>query len=310
MSYYLSITNSIFNRKVHLVFYFRGLSVFLLKDKEDIHLFDLPGVMVETPIARVIDYIKDNNISEAEILLPNFDEPLIDLTFGYIAQYLNENDASIGLLVEDESFIHIYQKLIEKYGITYSENRGIFNQKMKRNISHGLPHDLDKTYGVNKAPELPQEDGVLEVCGPSSPVSKAKKTPRVKKKKEIEDKTGLEMDKPFVDILIDYLNESGKNNVDVYTKGGITRQVFSKILCNRDSVPRKDTVICLIIGLELPFEKAKLLIASAGYALSRSIVFDSVVSKYLRKGIFDLDTINDELESRQCALLGWKPRED
>ena len=121
MSYYLSVTNSIFNRKSHQVFYFRGLSVFLLKNKEDVHLFDLPGVMVETPIARVIDYIKDNNISEAEILLPDFDEPLIDLTFGYIAEYLNENDASIGLLVEDESFIHIYKKLIEKYGITYEQ---------------------------------------------------------------------------------------------------------------------------------------------------------------------------------------------
>lgn len=118
------------------------------------------------------------------------------------------------------------------------------------------------------------------------------------------------MDKPFVDILIDFLNESGKNSVDVYTKGGITRQVFSKILCNRDSVPRKDTVICLTIGLELNLEKAKLLITAAGYALSKSIVSDAVVMKYLRKGIFDLDMINDELESRQCALLGWKPRED
>ena len=309
MSYYLSITNSIFERKVSQVFYFRGLSVFLLKNREDIYLFDLPSVMVETPVARVIDYIKKNNISEAEILLPDFDEPLIDLTFDCVAEYLDENDASIGLLVEDEEFINQYRHLIEKYRITFAKNRGALSRKTKRNVSHGLSPELENTYGVSRSPRSSSENDV-DVCGPSSSIIRVKKSPKPKKKKEAENKTGLEMDKPFVDILISFLNESGKNNVDVYTKGGITRQVFSKILCNRDSVPKKDTVICLVIGLELPFEKAKILINSAGYALSRSIVFDSVVIKYLKKGIFDLNTINDELESRQCALLGWKPRED
>ena len=73
-------------------------------------------------------------------------------------------------------------------------------------------------------------------------------------------------------------------------------------------IPKKDTVICLIIGMELPFIDAMKLLESAGYALSKSIVFDVVVTKYLKKEIFDLDIINNELAERQCPLLGWKPR--
>ena len=304
MSYYLSITKSIFNRKSLNVFYFRGLSVFLLRNKEEKYLFDLPGAMAETPISRVIEYIDENGIGEAEILLPNFDEPLIDLSFRYIANYLLENDSSIGLLVEDEEFVTEYKHLIVKYGITYSEHRdyGIYETSGRAKKKESCSTPDGRVYSTNKIP--------LEIEGVNgaSDIIKIQKPSKPKKKKEV--KTGLEMDEPFVDILIKLLNESGKNNVDVYTKGGITRQVFSKILCNRDSVPRKDTVICLIIGLELNYEAAKKLLASAGYALSRSIVSDSVVSKYLRRGIFDLDIINEELESRQCALLGWKPREE
>ena len=304
MSFYLSITKSIFHRKATRVFYFGGLSVFMLNNKEETHLFDVPGVMEETPIASVIEYIKIKGFTEAEILMPNFDRPLIDETFKYIADYLLENDASIGLLVEDEDFIEFNKDLLDKYGITYSERRDFFIEgcvKAKPKRGH-IPDD--RTYSVNGAPHGPEDVLEPEDAG----AIKVQKPRKPKKKKE--DKTGLDMDKPFVDILTTLLIESGKNNVDVYTKGGITRQVFSKILCNRDSVPRKDTIICLIIGLELDYDVAKQLLTSAGYALSRSIVSDSVVMKYLRRNIFDVDIINEELESRQCALLGWKPRED
>ena len=298
MSYYLSVTNNIFNRKAEQVFYYHGLSVYLLKNKEEIYLFDLLGVMKETPISKIIEYIKDNNISEAEILLPDYDLPLIDKTFRYIADYLKDNDASIGLLVDSIDFIEQHKDLIEQYGITYSLSKEYVtkersNSKVKcsqKSVLDGRDFELD----ICRHPSFGGDTQIIKKC--AKPV-------------QIHVKTGLDMDKPFADILIDLLNKSGKNNVDVYMKGGISRQVFSKILCNRDSVPRKDTVICLIIGLELDYDTAKQLLASAGYALSRSIVSDAVVMKYLRKGIYNLDIINDELNSRQCALLGWKPRE-
>lgn len=303
MSFYLSVTKSIFHRKTPRIFYFRGLSVYMLFNKEETHLFDVPGAMEQTPISGVIEYLKIKDITEAEILMPIFDRPLIDETFKYIADYLLENDASIGLLVEDGDFIEFNKDLLDKYGITYSDQRDFFFKSygVKSKPTKGHIPD-DRSFSTNGMP-----------CGPEDASSelkiiKVRKPKKTEKKKE--DKTGLDMDKPFADILTTLLINSGKNNVDVYTKGGITRQVFSKILCSRDSVPTKNTVICLIIGLELEYDVAKQLLTSAGYALSRSLVFDSVVMKYLRRNVFDLDIINEELESRQCALLGWKPRED
>ena len=122
------------------------------------------------------------------------------------------------------------------------------------------------------------------------------------------DKTGLVLEESFNTRLIRLLIESGKSNVEVYEKGGISRQVFSKVISTKDMIPKKDTVICLIIGMELNYIDATSLLESAGYALSKSIVFDAVVMKYLKREEFDLRIINNELEERNCPLLGWKPR--
>ena len=290
MSYYLSIVDSLNERKASHIFFFKGLSVYLLNNKVETYLFDVPGIMKETPISMVIDYVKEKELSEAEILLPSFDKPLVDKTFEFIANYLEENDVSIGLLVDDESFIESYEDLINKYGITYVEQNAA-------------------PYMIYREPSPKRKMRFnMEMCC-ATPDGNERPVLRKEMAREQVVRTDLDMDEPFADILVKLLIESGKSNSEVYSKGGITRQVFSKILCNKDSVPRKDTVICLIIGLELNYEDAKRLLRVAGYALSRSIVFDSVVMKYLRRNIFDIDIINIELNERGCPLLGWKPRD-
>ncbi len=301
MSYYISVTKNIFDRKADNIFYFDGLSVCLLKNKEENHLFDLPDSMFETPIMHVVDYMFRNNIQVAEILLPDFDGPLIDETFEFLADYLSENDVSIGLLVDDESFIHRYGYLIEEYGITCAGLKK-YAKDNRSSAPCPPPSGSDEPFNLllKATEELNKELDAREEI-------KTSKT-SFKPAKKKEDKTGLDMDKPFADILVDCIIASGKNNVQIYTDAGITRKLFSKILCNRNSIPKKDTVICLAIGLELSYDNAIKFINSAGYMLSKSIVFDTVVIKFLRKGIYDIDLINDELNARQCQLLGWRYR--
>ena len=36
---------------------------------------------------------------------------------------------------------------------------------------------------------------------------------------------------------------------------------------------------------------------------------DMVIYKYIKEGVYDLDTINSELNERGLPLLGWKPRD-
>lgn len=75
-------------------------------------------------------------------------------------------------------------------------------------------------------------------------------------------------------------------------------------------IPTKLTLISLCIGLELSLKAAKELMISAGYSLSRSIMLDAIVMKYLREEIYDFELINSELDEYGCQLLGWRPRDN
>ncbi|MCR5491394.1 MAG: hypothetical protein K6F32_04630 [Bacilli bacterium] len=104
------------------------------------------------------------------------------------------------------------------------------------------------------------------------------------------------------------MQKSKKTNVEIYTGGGITRQVFSKIISSEDYEPKKGTIICLIVGMELCLDDALDLLNAAGFTLSHSIVGDCIVEDFIKKGEFDLNSINLALDEYGVPPLGWKPR--
>jgi hypothetical protein len=236
----------------------------------------------DNPIIYALNYIKSHNINGSEILLPSLSETYLDEGCNEISEYLFEHDDSIGVLTNNPNFRIDYLWLIDKYGITCS-----------------VPPIVKKQY--KRAPQFTNM-GRIEITGALNSC-----TPKIKIEED-DLESGLVLDEPFNAKFIKLLNESGKSNVEVYTKGGISRQVFSNILSKKDIIPKKETVICLIIGMELNYVDGINLLASAGYTLSKSIVFDVVVNKYLKRRIYDLDIINAELDERGCSLLGWKPR--
>ena len=295
MSFYLSYAPSIKRRKTSHVFYFKDDVLCTLSDKTEVELSKLGTV--DNPVISALNYINSQNINESEVLLPLLDDALLDEACDVISKFLLENDASIGILTNNPNFRQQYAWLLDKYGITYSIPR----EKPTR----GVPGVVRKAKPRKKLEYA--EAGFVESAGSF----KALKTCAPRRPEPEDDlKSGLLMDEPFNTKFVKLLNESGKTNVEVYTKGGITRQVFSNILSKKDFIPRKDTVICLIIGMELNYIDGINLLACAGYALSKSIVSDVVVMKHLKRGEHDLDAINDELDERGCSLLGWKPREN
>ena len=289
MSFYLSYTHNIKSRKSPHIFYTKDNVLCILSNKSEIELSKL-YIKNENPVTFILHYIKSNNIYDSEILLPPLDDKSLDEVCELISNYLHENDDSIGILTDNPNFRKDYFWLLNKYGITYSIPR--------EKPAHGAPNVARKVK-TRRKPEFAEADAsCFKTHAPRRP--------------EPEDilESGLLVDEPFNTKFIKLLNESGKSNVEVYTRGGITRQVFSNIFSKKDFIPKKDTVICLIIGMELNYIDGINLLACAGYALSKSIVFDVVIMKYLKKGIYDLDIINDELDERGCSLLGWKPRDN
>jgi len=197
-----------------------------------------------------------------------------------------ENDISIGLVCENEDVINNNIDIIRKFNIH------ILNQNHVRifNENRLVKKKIFSCYDVALAPKIVED----ETCY----------------YKKLRKSIKSDLDESFKQKLIRYMNKSKKTNVEIYTKGQITRQVFSKIISNEDYCPKKPTILCLIIGMELCLDDALDLLNSAGFTLSNSIRLDKIVKHFIENENFDLDEINFKLDEYGEIPLGWQPREE
>lgn len=275
MSLYASNITNLKERKVNHIFYF--------EDKNLFHINRDLGIENETTFndsvyPNILIIAEKEKINEFEILLP-FDIDNLELTslLKMLTNYLLDKDIIIGLICQNNGFLARYQELLSQFGVSF------YSGKLREIIYEKEVHKVYRKTGTVHSFGI-DECALLDAC--SIPL----------------------LEESFFDKLIRFLNESNKTNKEVYTNGGITRQLFSKIISRKSGIPTKNTIICLIIGMELCYKDAQELLLSAGYALSKSILFDSIVMKYLKNGIFDLERINDELYENNLPLLGWHPR--
>ncbi len=96
----------------------------------------------------------------------------------------------------------------------------------------------------------------------------------------------------FPEYLIDLLRERGGKDSTVYHRAQISKQLFNKIINNKDYHPKKNTVIQLAIGLRLNLPQTQALLGKAGYVLTSSNKADLVVQYYISRGVFNVVEIN------------------
>lgn len=108
----------------------------------------------------------------------------------------------------------------------------------------------------------------------------------------------------FSQMLVRLIKESGQENATIYKRANIDRRLFSKIVNNKDYQPSKQTALAFAIALKLSYDKTQKLLESAGYILSKSLVFDIIVSYFIEHGVYDVDLINQQLYEHNQALLG------
>lgn len=292
MGFYLTWFSSFESRQVDHIFYLEEDSLFEFSFGYE---RKIDAINNEDYIDEIIKYTQSNNIDVFEIKIPENIDFNLEEALNKLSTFLEENDITVGLLIEDPRYIDINKAILDKYGLFYPSFEEIVFLIKKSANRHLFSSDSAAVNGSIKA------KSTKSLIKGSAP--KEEETSRIRKK--VPNRKGLKMNKPFCDILTQYMNEKGKNSVEVYSKGEITRQVFSKIYCDHNIVPKKDTVICLAIGLGLNYEETIDLLASAGYALSRSYVSDTIIMDCLKKGIFDIYKINTELARRYCPTLGY-----
>ncbi len=91
----------------------------------------------------------------------------------------------------------------------------------------------------------------------------------------------------FVEYLRDLLTETGISDPVVYSRAGMSRQLFNKIINNYDYQPSKRTVYQLIIGMQLDLPKARKLMDKAGYAMTRSSRMDLMMEYFISHGRYN-----------------------
>lgn len=88
--------------------------------------------------------------------------------------------------------------------------------------------------------------------------------------------------------------------VIAYKRSGIARNVYSRVISNNWSHVNKRTALQFCIGLQLSREEADILLKSAGYALSETIVEDCIFAYCIEHRIWNLEGINEILA--KCGL--------
>ena len=107
----------------------------------------------------------------------------------------------------------------------------------------------------------------------------------------------------FSEHLLSLLNECGEKDSAVYRRAQISRQLFHKILSQKNYQPTKSTAIQLALGLRLDLSQTQTLLNKAGFALSRSSKADLVVQYFIEHGEYSVITINTALFDCGLPLL-------
>ena len=213
------------------------------------------------------------------------DQKLIDEVGRYIDKYYKPENDDIKL---DHEMLSVFDKISE------------FRKKRaeKKNLKEDSAQKYDESNRSESA--IPKEFDI-------STMQKTKITKGMSSTIPVNrniDKLMDQMEETFSQRLLRMIDERDMTDSEAYPTAYVDRRHFSKIRKDVNYVPNKKTVLAFTIALELSLDEAKDLLASAGFALSRSSKTDIIVAYFLQNKIYDMFEINDVLDAYGQPVFG------
>lgn len=109
----------------------------------------------------------------------------------------------------------------------------------------------------------------------------------------------------FQTLLFRLIEERNLTDPEVYNKVHFDRRQFSKIRCNKNYHPSKETIILLGLSLELTIEELEELLESASYSLPKNNYYDLIIRFCFINKIYKLTEVNDLLDEYNCKLFNY-----
>lgn len=111
----------------------------------------------------------------------------------------------------------------------------------------------------------------------------------------------------FSEKLMQLIEKKGRKPVEIYTRAGMNRAHFAKIKADKNYQPTKLTVLAFAVVLHLNLDETDDLLRRAGYSLSHSSESDLIVEFFISRGMYNIDELNYQLDSRgHKPLTGWR----
>ena len=217
-------------------------------------------------IAAFTDFLMDHDMTVYLVLFNGKAFDLASSLFADLKSYIDDN--------------YVAEKRKEEYGSSLSNRR--------RRESMALPEadlfrDADIAFNEGFTAPMAPVSGAIPAQSLSDILRQSEST--------------------FSEFLLDLLKERSGKDSEVYKRAEISKQLFSKILSNKNYQPTKSTAIQLAIGLQLDIVQTQKLLEKAGFALTRSSKADLVVQYYIERRVYSVTFINEALSDCGLPLL-------
>ena len=227
----------------------------------------------------------------------------LQIALEVIQKFLLDHEMRVILVVFDKEAFELSGKLVEKVE-EYIDDHSVGELHYKE-YDEWYANRYNQRYKKTKQQSSRQKLGAGdEESWQSKAVSLEgdywKESRSTKSLEDILEETG----ETFQQKLLHLIDESGMDDVTVYKRANISKQLFSKIRSRKDYAPKKKTAVAFAIALQLDMDATEDLLMRAGYALSTSSKFDLIISYFITHHKYDIISINMTLFQYDQPLLG------